>query len=118
MSVGLRPISDRDFDRVVASVSVPVLIAFWKPGCGHCRALASELERVQAHLGEGVLVLSMNVEENHQIPAELDIRSVPALAVYQRGEFIRFIGGIGKKDEILRQIGLPEKGHEASGSVE
>lgn len=76
-----------------------------------------ELERVQAHAGEQVLVLSMNVEDNHQIPAELEIRSVPALAVYQHGEFIRFIGGIGNKEEILRQLGWPEKGHEESRSV-
>ncbi|MBD0316010.1 MAG: hypothetical protein ICV75_04885 [Nitrospiraceae bacterium] len=117
MSLRLRPINDRDFDRVVASVSVPVLIEFWKPGCGHCRALAMELERVQAHLGERVLVLSMNVEDNHQIPAELELRSVPALAVYQRGEFVRFIGGLGKKEEILRQLGWHEGGHEEDRSV-
>ena len=106
MSTGLPPVGDRDFDRVIASASVPVLIEFWKPGCSHCRALAVELERVQADLGDRVLVLSLNVEENHQIPAELEIRSVPALALYQRGEFAGFIGGIGKKEEILRHLGF------------
>jgi thioredoxin-like negative regulator of GroEL len=106
MSAGLRPVNDRDFDRVIASASVPVLVEFWKPGCGHCRALSVELERVQAHVGERLLVLSMNVEENHQIPAELEIRSVPALAMYRRGEFTGFVGGIGKKEEILKQLGF------------
>ena len=48
-------------------------------------------------MGDSVLILKMNVEENYQIPAELEISSLPALALYIRGSFQRFIGGIGKK---------------------
>jgi hypothetical protein len=48
----------------------------------------------------------MNVDENFQIPAELEIGSLPVLALYRRGQFERFIGGIGTKDEILKQLAL------------
>jgi thioredoxin 1 len=48
----------------------------------------------------------MNVDENFQIPAELEIRSLPALALYRQGHFERFIGGIGTKEEILKQLAL------------
>jgi thioredoxin 1 len=106
VSLGLQPIGDREFDQVVAAAGVPVLVEFWKPGCGHCRALARELEQVQAEIGPQVLILSMNVEEHHQIAAELEIMSLPALALYQNGRFSRFIGGIGRKKEILSQLGL------------
>jgi thioredoxin len=75
-------VSDRNFDAVVGSSRVPVLVEFWKPGC----------------------VLKMNVEENFQIPAELEITSLPALALYRGGQFERFIGGLGTKEEILRQL--------------
>ena len=97
-------VSDREFDAVVAHSLVPVLIEFWKPGCGGCRALIRQLEQVQAELAGNILILKMNVEENFQIPAELEISSLPALALYQRGQFERFIGGIGTKDEILKQL--------------
>lgn len=46
----------------------------------------------------------MNVEENFQIPAELEISSLPALAFYRNGEFVKFIGGLGKKDAMRKQI--------------
>jgi len=46
----------------------------------------------------------MNVDENFQIPAELEVSSLPALALYRGGLFERFIGGLGKKEEILRQL--------------
>ena len=96
--------TDAEFDRVVAGAAVPVLVEFWKPGCGHCRVLMKELETLKGELGEKLLVLTMNVEENFQIPAELDVTSLPALALYRDGLFERFIGGLGKKDAIRKQL--------------
>ena len=104
MSVLLTAVTDRAFDRVVEGSSVPVLVEFWKPGCGHCRALMTELERLQADMGSNLLILTMNVDENFQIAAELDISSLPALALYRCGEFVKFIGGLGKREEIAKQI--------------
>ena len=100
----LQAVTDREFDRVVEGSSVPVLVEFWKPGCGHCRALMAELERLQADRGSNLLILTMNVDENFQIPAELDISSLPALALYRYGEFVKFIGGLGTREEIVKQI--------------
>jgi thioredoxin-like negative regulator of GroEL len=97
-------VSDRDFDKVVGRSQVPVLVEFWKPGCGGCRALTRQLERLAGELGGSLLVLKMNVEENFQIPSELEITSLPALALYRGGQFERFIGGLGTKEAILKQL--------------
>jgi thioredoxin-like negative regulator of GroEL len=99
-------VTDLDFDRVVERAATPVLVEFWQPGCGHCLALLQELERLQAEVGEKVAVYKMNVQENFQIPAEYEVSSLPALALFEGGTFLRFIGGIGKKSEIRRQLGL------------
>ncbi len=104
MSSMLQAVTDREFDRVVEVSTVPVLVEFWKPGCGHCRALMKELEQLQQEWGEQVLILTMNVDEEFQLPAELEVFSLPALALYQNGEFVKFIGGLGKKDKIAKQI--------------
>lgn len=104
MSSRLQPVTDADFDRVVERAMVPALVEFWKPSCGHCQALMKELAQLQAELGERVLILTMNVDENFQIPAELDVSSLPALALYRGGSFERFIGGLGKKDAIRSQL--------------
>lgn len=100
----LRSITDRELDQVVEASAVPVLVEFWKPGCGHCRVLMTELEQLQEDLGSSLLILTMNTEENFQIPAELEITSLPALALYRNGEFVRFIGGQGKREEIATHI--------------
>jgi thioredoxin 1 len=104
VSAILQAVTDREFDRVVGGTTVPVLVAFWKLGCGHCQVLMRELEQLQTECGDQVRILTMNVEENFQIPAELEVVSLPALAFYRNGEFIKFIGGLGKREEIAKQI--------------
>lgn len=100
-------VTDRDFDHTVERSTMPVLVEFWKPGCGSCQALLRQLEQLEGHVAGKVQILKMNVDENFQIPAELEISSLPALALYRQGRFDRFIGGIGTKEEILKQLALP-----------
>ena len=97
-------ISDKEFDDCLATSPIPVLIEFWKPGCSHCQSLLRELELVQAETSQNLKIFKMNVEENYMIPGDLEIRSLPALALFTNGKFNRFIGGIGKKNEILHQL--------------
>lgn len=103
----MHDVNDRDFDDVVKHAAVPVLVEFWKPGCGGCRALMRELERLERDVTGKVLILKMNVEENFQIPAELEVHTLPVLALYHHGAFDRFIGGLGTREEILKQLRLP-----------
>lgn len=102
----MHDVTDLDFDHVVKQAGVPVLVEFWKPGCGSCRALMRELEKLERDAAGTMLIVKMNVEENFQIPAELEVHSLPVLALYRLGEFERFIGGLGTREEILKQVRL------------
>jgi len=104
----IHAVTDRGFDQVIERAGMPVLVEFWQPGCGGCRALLKELDLLQAETNGRLLILTMNVQENFQIPAELEVSALPALALYRNGRFDRFIVGLGKKDEILKQLALPE----------
>lgn len=100
----IRDIDDQQFDTVIEQASVPVLVEFWQPECGHCRALIKELDALQQELENRLLILKMNVQENFLIPGELDIHSLPTLALFVNGTFKQFIGGLGKKDALLEQL--------------
>ncbi len=100
----IQDIEDQFFDEIVEKSSVPVLVEFWQPGCGHCQALLHELDLVQTEIGDRLLILKMNVQENFLIPGELEIHSLPTLALYVDGNFESFIGGIGKKNALLTRL--------------
>ena len=51
----VREVTDRDFDRVVEQAGLPVLVEFWKPGCGSCRALMRELQKLELDVTGKVL---------------------------------------------------------------
>ncbi len=99
-------VTDREFDQVIQRAGLPVLVEFWKPGCRSCRALLTQLESLEPDVVGRLMIVKMNVDENYQIPAELEVRSLPALALYRNGRFERFIGGIGTRTEILKQLAL------------
>ena len=100
----IQHIEDRNFDEIIEKASVPVIVEFWQPDCGHCQALLKELELIQTEVGDRLLIFKMNVQENFLIPGELEIQSLPALALYVEGKFEKFIGGIGKKKNLLQQL--------------
>jgi len=97
-------ISDKEFDQIIGQCTLPVLVKFWKPGCPHCVSLLRELELLQGEVLHRLKIFKMNVEENHIIPADLEISSLPALALFVQGEFMQFVGGMGRKDELLKQL--------------
>jgi thioredoxin-like negative regulator of GroEL len=100
----IQDIEDRIFDRVIEQATSPVLVEFWQPGCGHCQTLLKELELIQDKFGERLFIFKMNVQENFLIPGELEIHSLPSLALYVNGTFVTFIGGIGRKHDLIKQL--------------
>ncbi len=112
--MSIQPITDFQFDRIVEDAPLPLLVLFWQPGCGACQALQHELLLLERETRDQVLIYSMNVQENFQIPAELEITSLPALALYRHGQFERFIGGIGKKRYLLEQLNLSVQHRESN----
>jgi thioredoxin 1 len=97
-------ITDHSFDKIIENASTPLLVAFWSPTCRNCRALLYELERLSETAEGAITVYKMDITENHQIPAEYEISSLPTLAFFSEGRFIQFIGGLGKKDAIQSAV--------------
>jgi len=77
--------STPDFDRLVASASIPIVVDFWAPWCGPCRMVAPELAKVAARAAGRFLVVKVNTDVLDDLGQRLNIRSIPTLAVFSGG---------------------------------
>ena len=93
-----RPIElgDADFDAFVRRTTLPVLVDFWAPWCGPCRAMAPQFEQAARQLKGRALLVKVNSDEAPRTAARFAIRSIPTLVRLDGGvERQRQAGAVG-----------------------
>jgi putative thioredoxin len=80
-------------DVVEASTTQPVLVDFWAPWCGPCRTLMPLLDRIADDYAGRFTLAKVNTEEQPQLAAHFQIRSIPTVLLIHRGEVVeQFVG--------------------------
>ena len=104
MSEILKDFTDGDFEASVLQSDKPVLVDFWAPWCGPCKAMTPTIEDVARETDGQWIVGKMDIQSNPQTAGKLGIRSIPALMFFQGGDCKATLVGSQKKDAIIDKM--------------
>lgn len=97
-------ITDNEFDSEVLKSPIPVLVDFWAPWCGPCRALTPVIDELSQEFAGKVKVVKMNVEENPVTPQKYSVRAIPTLVLIKNGETVETITGALPKANLVSML--------------
>lgn len=97
-------VSLANFDAEVMQSNMPVLVDFWAPWCGPCRAVAPMLDAVSLELQEKAKIVKVNVDDNQQLAVRFGVQAIPTLVIFKGGEAVDRIVGMVPREEISRRL--------------
>ena len=81
-----------------------MVVDFWAPWCGPCKAIAPILEELAEELGDAVKICKVNVDNNSEVASKYEIRAIPTILIFKDGAVADTVVGLTSKDDLKAKL--------------
>lgn len=104
MADSFMEITDENFEAEVVGLEKPVIVDFWAPWCGPCKAIGPMLEDLAVTYGDQMVFSKCNVDDNPVTPGKFGIKSIPTLIFFKDGKVMEQITGMVARQKVEESI--------------
>jgi thioredoxin 1 len=97
-------VNDVNFDTEVINSDLPVLVDFWAPWCGPCRALAPVIDQLAEEYSGKAKIVKLNTDDNPNIAVQFRINSIPTMILFKDKKPVEMLVGALSKERIQEAI--------------
>ncbi len=97
-------VTDTNFEKEVLQADKPVLVDFWAPWCGPCKAIGPIVDKLAESYGDRVTFAKCNVDDNPATPGKYGIRSIPTLMIFKGGKVAEQVVGMTGKPQLEKTL--------------
>jgi thioredoxin 1 len=100
MSERVHELDEAALDDELVQSKEPILVDFWAPWCGPCRAMSPAVEAAAEKLAGNAKVYKINVEDNPTVSPRFNIRGIPTLILFKDGHEAGRLVGLSSREQI------------------
>ncbi len=97
-------VNDATFDAEVLQSTTPVLVDFWAPWCGPCRAVAPTVDALATDFAGKLKVVKLNTDESGEVAMKYGVTSIPTIMVFKNGEVVERVLGNRPKSDLAAMV--------------
>ncbi len=103
MSDALAHFDDTSFKTAIAGAT-PVLVDFWAPWCGPCKAIAPILEELAKEFSGKLVIGKVNVDDHGDLAGTYGVRAIPTMLLFKGGVLVETLVGMQSKDALKAKL--------------
>jgi thioredoxin 1 len=97
-------VTETNFDQEVKNSDVPVLVDFWAPWCGPCKALSPVIDELAQDYQGKVKIVKVNTDENVGLAQQYRISGIPCLLIFKNGQQVEQLTGNQRKSVLVEML--------------